>query len=95
MEAFFVRVMVAVMTNDKVQAMLHNLIHDATKDGLDAIAAKVDGLADHLVDRVDGLDGKMGNLQEQFTQIPGQVIGGVIEGVVGQIKNLFPHIPGF
>lgn len=74
MEAFFVRVMVAVMTNPKVEEILRALIRDETKQ---------------LVDTVDGLDGKMGNLQEQFTQIPGQVIGGVIDQLLARL----PHLP--
>lgn len=88
MQKFFVGVISAVLksiltgnpdaTNEEVLAALKGFIHDAVRDGMGAIPEQLDRIEQQAVDRIDAMDGKMGNLQQQLTAIPGQIVGGII-----------------
>ncbi len=73
-------------TNEEVQATLKGFISDAVHEGIAAIPEQLDRIEQQAVDRIDAMDGKMGNLQEQLTAIPGQIIGGIVE----EIQKLNP-----
>lgn len=106
MQKFFVGVLSAVIrtiltgkpdaTNEEVQTVLKGFIHEAVHDATSEIPKQLDRIEQQAADRIDAMDGKMGNLQEQLTAIPGQVIGGVIagveEGVLGPINQLVDNI---
>lgn len=86
MEKFLIRVMTAVITSAEVKQMLEGLMKTAVREGTEEvrkivreIPGQIDELQQQAVDRVDAMDGKMGNLQEQLTDIPGQIVGGVID----------------
>lgn len=95
MQKFFVGVLIAVVkqiltgkpdaSDAEVKAVLTGFIHDAVHEA-----------EQQAVDRIDALDGKMGNLQDQVMAMPGQVIGGVIVGVeekvLGPINQLVDNI---
>lgn len=87
MEQFFIRVLTAVVTSDAVQKMLSELMRNAA----DTVKGDIEGLIKEteqsLIDKYDALDGKMGNVEEQLTKVPGEIIAGVIDGVVGSIEK--------
>lgn len=97
MEAFFVRVMVAVMINPQVQQVLQKLVKFAVDqamtdvaDHIMAVENKIASLAASMLNNVDALDGKMGNLQQQLVDLPGQVIGSVSTAVEQAIQRMNP-----
>jgi hypothetical protein len=88
MQAFFVRVITDVLkvmltgnpqaTNEEVQAAMKGFIRAAVHEGIGAIPEQLDRIEQQAVDRIDAMDGKMGNLQQQLTAIPGQIIGDIV-----------------
>lgn len=66
-------------TNEDVIAALKGFIREAVDEGVSQIPRQI-----------DEMDGKVGNLQEQLMAMPGQVIGGVIGGVVEEIRKIIP-----
>lgn len=100
MEAFFVRVLVAVLTSKEVKALLKELMKDAVMEGtedirdfLDAIPEQIEDLEKKTLGNIDGLDGKVGNLQEQLTSIPGQIIEGVGQSLHNVLNSFNPFGP--
>lgn len=100
MEAFFTRVLTAVMKNlmadEKVQALMKDMVKEAVKDATHEltqvvanIPLQIEDLEKNALGNIDSIDGKVGNLQEQLTGIPGQII----EGVLGGFKNVMPNFP--
>lgn len=87
MEAFLARVVVAaikLLLVGKVNASdaeTRRAILDLIREGTGDIRVKLDEIQRNAVDRVDAMDGKMGNLQEQLTRIPGQIISSVIDAL--------------
>lgn len=106
MQKFFVGVITAVLkqiltgkpdaSNEEVKAVLMGFVRNAVHEGIGEIPKQLDRIEQQAVDRIDAMDGKMGNLQEQLMAIPGQVIGGVIAGVeekvLGPINQLVDNI---
>jgi len=93
MQSFFVHVLIAVFTNEKVLAAIERVVKNAVAEATDDIYQKLDDIQSQAVDRVDAMDGKMGNLQEQLAAIPGQVVNGVINGVREAIEGFNPFRP--
>lgn len=92
-------------TPEEAQAAIKGFIAEAVADGTIAIKAVVDDIADQVpkqldsieknaLTNLDSMDGKMGNLQEQMTAMPGEMITGVIDGVVKGIANAPGEILG-
>lgn len=112
MEQFFVRVLWSVAsklltgktdaTNEEVQAALDKRIAAVMAEENVVIKQAIADLETSLVDKFDGLDGKMGNVQEQVEGMPGKIIGdvaektteGVVKGVLGPLQQMFNNIPG-
>lgn len=101
MEAFFIKVLTAVMTSDAVQKMLSELLADAFAAGTTMLNAEiknvgdaVDSLEKNALNNIDAMDGKVGNLQEQLTGIPGQIVGQILDALskFNPLGGLFgPH----
>lgn len=94
MEAFFVRVLTAVITSDAVEKMLSELMDDAAAAGTAMIQTELKNVADQVgnlekqtLNNIDAMDGKVGNLQEQLTGIPGQIIQGILGPFEQMLKN--------
>jgi hypothetical protein len=91
MQKFFASVLTAVIkelltgnpdaTNEEVLAVVKGFVHDAVQEA-----------EQQSVDRIDAMDGKMGNLQEQLTAIPGQIIGGIESSILGPINDILNKI---
>lgn len=91
MEQFLARVLAAAAkllivgdaaaTDEEFKAELLSLLAKGAKLGTQEIKDTVRQIQDEAVDKIDSMDGKMGNLQEQLTGIPGQIVHGVIEGI--------------
>jgi len=112
MEQFFVRVLWQVAaklltgktdaTHDEVQAAIDKRIADVMAQENVVIKKAISDLEDSLINKFDGLDGKVGNVQEQVESMPGQIIGdvaekttrGVVDGVLGPLQQMFNNIPG-
>lgn len=112
MEAFFKRVLWSLAsrlltgkddaTNEEVQSALDKRIAAIMAEENVVIKKAISDLKDSLVNKFDGLDGKMGNVQQQVEAMPGQIIGdvaektteGVVKGVLGPLQELFNNIPG-
>lgn len=101
MEKFFVSVLTQVITSDAVKKMLSELMADAAAEGtamlnteMKNVQDKVQSLEDNAIKNLDGMDGKMGNLQEQLEEAPGNIIKGVIDGVVQGISKAPGEILG-
>lgn len=77
METFFANVLIRVLADERVQTLLRTLAKETVEEA-------VDRSIEQVITRIDGLDGKMGNLQEQ---VVGQVIGG-LDGLDGKMGNL-------
>lgn len=101
MEAFFIKVLTAVMTSDAVQKMLSELLADAFAAGTTMLNAEiknvgdaVDSLEKNALNNIDAMDGKVGNLQEQLAGIPGQIVGQILDALnkFNPLGGLFgPH----
>lgn len=101
MEAFLARVVVAAIkllvvgkanaTNDEVNKAIRGMIRDSVEDATRDIRTRLDDIQNRAIDRVDAMDGKMGNLQEQLAGIPGQIVKSVIDGVVKALNPFGPR----
>jgi hypothetical protein len=85
MEAFFTRVLTAVFSDPKVLAGIESIVKSAVADETEAlkttmaaIPVAINSLEQNAISNIDAMDGKVGNLQEQLTNIPGQIIQGVL-----------------
>jgi polyhydroxyalkanoate synthesis regulator phasin len=89
MEQFFIRVLTAVVTSDAVRKMLSELMRNAAdtvkgdieeviKSSILDVEHSIEDLEKNALGNLDAMDGKVGNLQEQLTNIPGQIIDGII-----------------
>lgn len=96
MQAFLRGLIVAVLkelltgkpdaTNAETLDVIKGFALDAVHEGIGQIPEQLGRIEQQAVDRIDAMDGKMGNLQEQLTAIPAQIIGGII----GEIQKLNP-----
>lgn len=90
MKSFLTSVLIAVLTSEQVQTMLKGLVRAAVDDAVGAeiraLHHEITVLGSDVTGWVDGLDGTVGNLQQQLTGIPGQIVGGVI----AEIRKLIP-----
>lgn len=77
MEEFFAKVLIRVLADERVQTLLRTLAKETVEEA-------VDRSIEQVITRIDGLDGKVGNLQEQVIN---QVIG-QIDGLDGKMGNL-------
>lgn len=92
MEAFLARVVVAAIkillvgkadaTNEEARRAIQDMIVEATRGATADIWGKLDSIQKTAIDRVDAMDGKMGNLTEQISFLPNQVIKGILDGIV-------------
>lgn len=97
MEQFFVRVLTAVITSEAVKAMLQSFVDKASENIKKDVVTIVGSLGDEIndleknaINNIDAMDGKMGNLQEQLTGMPGQIVTSVTTAVENAVRSFNP-----
>lgn len=77
-------------TPEEAQAAIKGYIGEAVHDGMaefqeiiNGIPTQIDQLEKNALSNIDAMDGKVGNLQEQLTAIPGEIVKDTVDGVLG------------
>lgn len=81
-------------TPEEVHEVIKQYIGAAVDEGTKEIKEivghlpdQIDALEKNALNNLDSMDGKVGNLQEQLTGIPGQIINGVLGPLNDFMKN--------
>lgn len=89
-------------TPEEAQTAIKGYIHEAVQDAMVEVRQIVEHLPDQIdrleknaLSNIDAMDGKVGNLQEQLSNIPGQVIKGTIDGVLGGVDDILSKFNPF